>query len=185
MAEHLAKTHLLLEPFCVSKDRQLSERHPLHQIIKYHCRGIHVTDKLSFKVLLGENGFMHRLWSYGYYGASKIAFSAFRQTSWKDTDFMGNIKVKLRTFLIARFFKIVFRRSGSMRCLNTLSYQLNCRRFLSSQLQFQNKIVACDQNPAFLHQMFLMSLSQVFQGTTERGHELLGSMGTLKSKKHF
>ena len=38
VAEHLAKTHLLLEPFCVSKDRQLSENHPLHQIIKYHCR---------------------------------------------------------------------------------------------------------------------------------------------------
>ena len=38
VAEHLTKTHLLLEPFCVSKDRQLSENHPLHQIIKYHCR---------------------------------------------------------------------------------------------------------------------------------------------------
>ncbi|KAL9951789.1 hypothetical protein ACROYT_G044516 [Oculina patagonica] len=92
MAEHLAKTHLLMEPFCVSKDRQLSERHPLHQMIKYHCRGLMITDKLSFKVLLAENAFMHKLWPYGYYGGTSIAFRAFRAASWKDTDFMGNIK---------------------------------------------------------------------------------------------
>ncbi|KAJ7321452.1 hypothetical protein OS493_035026 [Desmophyllum pertusum] len=92
VAEHLAKTHLLLEPFCVSKDRQLSERHPLHQMIKYHCRGISITDKLAFKLLLGKNGSLHKLFPYGYLGAVSIALRAFRQTSWKDTDFLENIK---------------------------------------------------------------------------------------------
>ena len=94
VAEHLAKTHLLMEPFCVSKDRQLSERHPLHQLIKYHCRGISITDKLAFKILLGENATLHKLFPYGYLGAVSIALRQFRLTSWKDTDFLNNIKVK-------------------------------------------------------------------------------------------
>ncbi|XP_078353116.1 polyunsaturated fatty acid 5-lipoxygenase-like [Oculina patagonica] len=92
IAEHLAKTHLLMEPFCVSKDRQLSERHPLHQIIKYHCRGISITDKLAFAILLAENGSIHKLFPYGYQGGASIGLRSFRQTSWKDTDFLGNIR---------------------------------------------------------------------------------------------
>lgn len=93
VAEHLAKTHLLMEPFCVSKDRQLSERHPLHQLIKYHCRGISITDKLAFQLLLAENASLHRLFPYGYLGAVSIALRQFRLTTWKDTDFLNNIKV--------------------------------------------------------------------------------------------
>jgi len=92
VAEHLAKTHLLMEPFCVSKDRQLSEWHPLHQILKYHCRGISITDKLAFKILLGKNGGLHKLFPYGYYGAVSVALRSFRQTSWNDTDFLENIR---------------------------------------------------------------------------------------------
>lgn len=100
VAEHLAKTHLLMEPFCVSKDRQLSERHPLHHLIKYHCRGISITDKLAFKILLGENATLHTLFPYGYRGAVSIALRQFRLTSWKDTDFLNNIKVMCNLFFI-------------------------------------------------------------------------------------
>lgn len=104
VAEHLAKTHLLLEPFCVSKDRQLSENHPLHQIIKYHCRGISITDKLAFQFLLGENQNLHRLFPYGYLGAVNIALKSYRQTSWKDTDFIGNIRERGLDFRTLRYF---------------------------------------------------------------------------------
>ena len=38
MVEHLLKTHLMLEPFCVCILRHLSKLHPLHQLMKYHCR---------------------------------------------------------------------------------------------------------------------------------------------------
>lgn len=93
IAEHLPKTHLLMEPFCVSKDRQLSEWHPLHQIIKFHCRGISITDKLAFALLLSENGSLHTLFPYGYQGAVSIGLRSYRQTTWKDTDFIQNIKV--------------------------------------------------------------------------------------------
>lgn len=105
VAEHLAKTHLLMEPFCVSKDRQLSERHPLHQLIKYHCRGISITDKLAFKLLLAENASLHRLFPYGYSGAVSIALRQFRLTSWKDTDFLNKIKVmcNLLLFILLSF----------------------------------------------------------------------------------
>ena len=103
VAEHLAKTHLLMEPFCVSKDRQLSERHPLHQIIKYHCRGISITDKLAFKILLAEYGSLHNLFPYGYRGAVSIALKQFRLTSWKDTDFLNNIRVMCNLLLLFYF----------------------------------------------------------------------------------
>jgi len=103
VAEHLAKTHLLMEPFCVSKDRQLSERHPLHQMIKYHCRGISITDKLAFKILLEENANLHKLFPYGYHGAVSIALRQFRLTSWKDTDFLNNIRVMCILLLLILF----------------------------------------------------------------------------------
>ena len=38
MVEHLLKTHLMMEPFCVCLLRYLSKMHPLHQLLKYHCR---------------------------------------------------------------------------------------------------------------------------------------------------
>lgn len=38
MVEHLLKTHLMMEPFCVCVLRHLSKLHPLHQLLKYHCR---------------------------------------------------------------------------------------------------------------------------------------------------
>ncbi|KAL9951788.1 hypothetical protein ACROYT_G044515 [Oculina patagonica] len=92
LLEHLAKTHILMEPFCVSKDRQLSKRHPLHQMIKYHCRGISITGRPGFELLLGENAISHKLSPLGQHGTMKIALRSFRQMSWKDTDFMGNIR---------------------------------------------------------------------------------------------
>lgn len=103
VAEHLAKTHLLMEPFCVSKDRQLSERHPLHQMIKYHCRGISITDKLAFKILLAKNAKLHKLFPYGYHGAVSIALRQFRLASWKDTDFLNNIRVMCILLLLIVF----------------------------------------------------------------------------------
>ena len=114
VAEHLAKTHLLMEPFCVSKDRQLSERHPLHQIMKYHCRGISITDKLAFKILLSENGSLHKLFPYGYLGAVSIGLRSFRNTSWKDTDFLRNIQVK-PLHISRRIIKLIANVSASSR----------------------------------------------------------------------
>ena len=78
----------------MGKDRQLSERHPLHQIVKYHCRGISITNKVYLGRLSSKNGSMDMLLPYGYQGALTIAFRSFLQASWKDTDFLGNIKVK-------------------------------------------------------------------------------------------
>lgn len=114
VAEHLAKTHLLMEPFCVSKDRQLSKRHPLHQMIKYHCRGISITDKLAFKILLAENAKLHKLFPYGYHGAVSIALRQFRLTSWKDTDFLNNIRVMCILLLLILF---LFQRPKTLCCL--------------------------------------------------------------------
>ena len=42
MVEHLLRTHLMMEPFCVCLLRQLSGWHPIHQLMKYHCRQVGV-----------------------------------------------------------------------------------------------------------------------------------------------
>ena len=82
----------------MSKDRKLSKCHPLHQILKFHCRGISITDKLAFALLLSKNGHLHKLFPYGYLGAVSLALRSFSQTSWKDTNFLENIKVKRCVF---------------------------------------------------------------------------------------
>ena len=93
MVEHLVKTHLLMEPFCVSKERRLSEYHPLHQLLKYHCRGVSITNKLAFHLLLGKGMYLHRLFPYGHTGATTLALRAYQHMSWDDTDFEGNLRV--------------------------------------------------------------------------------------------
>lgn len=53
MVEHLLKTHLMMEPFCVCVLRHLSKLHPLHQLLKYHCR----YDELPREVTWGFGDF--------------------------------------------------------------------------------------------------------------------------------
>ena len=55
VAEHLAKTHLLMEPFCVSKDRQLSERHPLHQAHEVIYKDIKIEKQNRMFVFLAQD----------------------------------------------------------------------------------------------------------------------------------
>ncbi|XP_028516989.1 arachidonate 5-lipoxygenase [Exaiptasia diaphana] len=91
--EHLLKTHLFMEPICASVLRYLDILHPLHQILKYHCRGIFGTNKFGGPYLLNPyNGTMEKLFAVGFKGAKTMMSKAFGKINWDMTDFQKNIK---------------------------------------------------------------------------------------------
>jgi hypothetical protein len=93
VVEHLLKTHLLMEPICVIMRRTLSKYHPLHQILKWHCRGLFVTNSLGVKGLLNEGEFLHKLFTIGHAGAVELLNRAYPDLSWEDTEFSKNLEV--------------------------------------------------------------------------------------------
>ena len=95
LLEHLLKTHLLMEPICVIMRRSLSVFHPLHQILKWHCRGLHVVNSLGLKALLNEGEYTHKLFAIGHAGAVELLNRAYPDMSWADTEFDENLKVIL------------------------------------------------------------------------------------------
>ena len=93
LIEHLLKTHLLMEPICVIMRRTLSEFHPLHQILKWHCRGLFVTNSLGLGALLNEGEFLHKLFAIGHAGGVELLKRAYPNLSWADTEFDKNLEV--------------------------------------------------------------------------------------------
>ncbi|XP_067016448.1 polyunsaturated fatty acid 5-lipoxygenase-like isoform X2 [Acropora muricata] len=94
MVEHLLRTHLMMEPFCVCFLRHLSKWHPIHQLMKYHCRGLIITNKIGFPKLVRENGYMHQLFAIGNTGAIALLIRAYQSLTWADTDFRGKNKAR-------------------------------------------------------------------------------------------
>ncbi|KAJ7380261.1 hypothetical protein OS493_010976 [Desmophyllum pertusum] len=92
MVEHLLKTHLMMEPFCVCILRHLSKLHPLHQLLKYHCRGLLPTNKVGFPKLVEDKAYMHQLFAIGNVGAVTLLVRAYQTLTWADTDFRGKIR---------------------------------------------------------------------------------------------
>ena len=93
IVEHLLKAHLLMDPFCVVLPRHLSEDHPLHQILKFHCLGIMVTNTIGSPTLLLPGQFIHQLLAFGHRGSSQLVNLGYVEAGWHDTDFKNNIKV--------------------------------------------------------------------------------------------
>lgn len=92
LVEHLLKVHLLMEPFCVVLQRHLSHDHPLHQILKFHCRGILVANSLGAPNLLLPFKFTHQILAFGDKGSRQLIVTGYEEASWDDTDFKRNIK---------------------------------------------------------------------------------------------
>lgn len=94
MVEHLLKTHLMMEPFCVCVLRYLSKLHPLHQLLKYHCRGLLPTNKVGFPKLVDDQAYMHQLFAIGNVGAVTLLVRAYQSLTWADTDFRAKNKAR-------------------------------------------------------------------------------------------
>lgn len=92
IVEHLGKVHFLMEPFCVVLKRTLSSSHPLHQILKYHCRDVTVPNTIGAPKLVGEGEFMDQLFAFGNEGTTRILREAHKLSTWDVTDFRNEIK---------------------------------------------------------------------------------------------
>lgn len=93
IVDHLVKVHLLLEPLCVVLQRRLSSRHPLHQLLKFHCRGGTVTNNLGVPNLVSRNSFTDQLNAFGSKGSNELLIKAYEKFGWEQTDFIGNLEV--------------------------------------------------------------------------------------------
>lgn len=94
IVEHLFKIHLYMEPICVCVHRRLSKLHPLHQLLKHHCRGLLGTNALGHPFLMAPgNGSIDKLMLIGQQGAMTMMRRAYNDLSWEKTDFLANIKV--------------------------------------------------------------------------------------------
>lgn len=92
IVEHLGKVHFLMEPFCVVLKRRLSSSHPLHQILKYHCRDVTVPNTVGAPKLVGEGEFMDQLFAFGNEGTTRLLREAHKLSTWDVTDFRNEIK---------------------------------------------------------------------------------------------
>jgi len=92
MIEHLLKIHLFAEPFCVILHRHLSNKHPLNELLKYHCRGLIATNTIGSPSLVSPNGYMDKLTTMGYRGTVLLVDRGYKTLSWKDADFHLDIK---------------------------------------------------------------------------------------------
>ncbi|KAL9962251.1 hypothetical protein ACROYT_G031333 [Oculina patagonica] len=86
LVEHLAKIHYFLEPFCVCLKRNLAVQHPLHQMLKFHCR------ELVTPALTEEVGFVAKLFAYGAEGANRLIRDGHKFSTWEETDFRSKLK---------------------------------------------------------------------------------------------
>ena len=82
-----------MEPFCVVLKRTLSSSHPLHQILKYHCRDVTVPNTIGAPKLVGEGEFMDQLFAFGNEGTTRLLREAHKLSTWDVTDFRNEIKV--------------------------------------------------------------------------------------------
>ncbi|CAB4030239.1 arachidonate 5-lipoxygenase-like [Paramuricea clavata] len=93
LIEHLLKTHIVMEPICVIMRRTLSFFHPLHQIFKWHCRGLFVTNSLGIQALLKPGEFLNKLFTIGHVGGVELLNKAYPSMSWADTEFDKNLEI--------------------------------------------------------------------------------------------
>lgn len=73
--------------------RTLSSSHPLHQILKYHCRDVTVPNTIGAPKLVGEGEFMDQLFAFGNNGTTRLLREAHNLSTWDVTDFRNEIKV--------------------------------------------------------------------------------------------
>ncbi|XP_044164782.1 allene oxide synthase-lipoxygenase protein-like isoform X4 [Acropora millepora] len=92
IVEHLAKVHFLMEPFCVILKRAMSSEHPLHQILKYHCRDVTIPNSIGTPALIGEGEYMDQLFAFGSNGTGRLLTDAQTIATWEVTDFRGELK---------------------------------------------------------------------------------------------
>ena len=91
-----------MEPFCVILKRALASEHPLHQILRYHCRDVTVPNSVGTPALVGEGNFMDQLFAFGNKGTTRLLQDGYQITTWEVTDFRAEVKVSTSKVSIDR-----------------------------------------------------------------------------------
>lgn len=95
MVEHLTKVHFVVEPLCLSYERQISNKHPFYEILRYHCLGIFTTNTLAAPELLDERKALHEIFGYGHEGAAELLRQTAQILQWEDLKPSNNIKARI------------------------------------------------------------------------------------------
>ena len=91
--EHLVNGHFRMEPLCIAMERHLSTKHPLYEILKYHCRGIFAVNSGIASTLVDDGGHVHQLYGYGSRGAHQLARRGYKKMLWDDINLESSIEV--------------------------------------------------------------------------------------------
>ena len=108
--------------------RRFSSQHPLHELLKYHCRGLIAANTIGSPSLVMKGGYMDQLTAMGTAGTVLLLQRGYKTLSWNDTDFHLDIRVnhtQLRLILNAdpswplaceqQTFLLTHRRWGTLR----------------------------------------------------------------------
>jgi len=95
VVEHLDKVHFTVEPVCLSIERQLSDQHPLYDIMRFHCRGIFTANTVGAPVLLNEEQSLHKIIAFGNQGSHYLTQMAAKYIDFNDFDLRNNLMVKI------------------------------------------------------------------------------------------
>ena len=95
------KIHYLMEPFCVILKRTFSSQHPLHQILKFHCREMTVPNAFVTPTLVNEAGLTDLLFAYGNTGTIRLLKDSHKVATWEVTNLKEEVKVCCHAILLS------------------------------------------------------------------------------------
>ena len=94
-----------MEPFCVILKRTFSSQHPLHQILKFHCREITVPNTFGTPKLVNEAAFMDLLFAHGNTGTTRLLKDSHKVATWEVTNLKEEVKVCCHAILLSLVIK--------------------------------------------------------------------------------
>lgn len=76
--------------------RHLSKKHPLNQLLKYHCRGSNLVNAIGGPTLVTKANYIHQMYAAGYVGTIELLMRKQQVITWKEIDFLEDLKVSLK-----------------------------------------------------------------------------------------
>jgi len=81
---HLARTHLLMEPFVVAAHRQLAGTHPVLRLLRPHFRGTLAINEAAWRRLIADGGAVDRVFAGRIDSTRKLAADGLRQFQFRN-----------------------------------------------------------------------------------------------------
>ncbi|XP_065060342.1 uncharacterized protein LOC135687664 [Rhopilema esculentum] len=86
------QTNLRMMPFCISLNRHVSEIHPFHQVMKFHCRGTIPITMKRIDEMFANNPLLDNLFPVGVEGILKMMARGLKEARWNDMDLDNDIE---------------------------------------------------------------------------------------------